>query len=65
MTMLNQEDLFLEKEQQNMPGTTAEHLNWARRMLYTIEELATNPAVLAAASALRETLVKAGRCARG
>ncbi|MEW6369268.1 MAG: 4-alpha-glucanotransferase [Acidobacteriota bacterium] len=65
MMMLNQEDLFLEREQQNMPGTTAEHLNWARRMLYTIEELCTNPAALAAARTLRETLVKAGRCASG
>ena len=37
--VLNQEDLFKETEQQNLPGTTAEYPNWRRKMKYTVEEL--------------------------
>ena len=36
---LNQEDLFKETEQQNLPGTTAEYANWRRKMKHTVEEL--------------------------
>ncbi len=44
LLLLNQEDLFKETEQQNLPGTTAEYPNWQRRMKYAIEELETRPA---------------------
>ena len=37
--LLNQEDLTKETEQQNLPGTTAEHPNWKRKMRLSLEEL--------------------------
>ncbi len=40
--VLNQEDLFKDIEQQNLPGTTAEYPNWRRKMKYTLEELGSN-----------------------
>ena len=43
LLLLNQEDLFKETEQQNLPGTTAEYPNWRRKMKYTLEELCTSP----------------------
>ncbi len=42
LMMLNQEDLFKETEQQNLPGTTAEYPNWRRKMTYAIEDLSAN-----------------------
>jgi 4-alpha-glucanotransferase len=39
LMVLNQEDLFKETEQQNLPGTTAEYPNWRRKMKYTVDEL--------------------------
>lgn len=42
MMLLNQEDLFKETEQQNLPGTTAEYPNWRRKMRYAVEELSSN-----------------------
>ena len=39
LMVLNQEDLFKETEQQNLPGTTSEYPNWRRKMRYTVEEL--------------------------
>jgi 4-alpha-glucanotransferase len=42
LMILNQEDLFKETEQQNLPGTTAEYPNWRRKMRYAVEDLASN-----------------------
>lgn len=61
LMMLNQEDLFLEHEQQNMPGTTVEHLNWARRMRYAIEELTSRQDLREASDRLRQILEQTGR----
>jgi 4-alpha-glucanotransferase len=44
LLLLNQEDLFKETEQQNLPGTTAEYPNWRRKMKYSTEELTESPA---------------------
>jgi 4-alpha-glucanotransferase len=44
LLLLNQEDLFKETEQQNLPGTTAEYPNWRRKMKYDSEELRASPA---------------------
>jgi 4-alpha-glucanotransferase len=44
LLLLNQEDLFKETEQQNLPGTTAEYPNWRRKMKYASEELRFSPA---------------------
>lgn len=39
LMVLNQEDLFKETEQQNLPGTTAEYPNWRRKMKYSVDQL--------------------------
>lgn len=39
LMVLNQEDLFKEPDQQNLPGTTAQYPNWRHKMRYSIEEL--------------------------
>jgi len=44
LLLLNQEDLFKETDQQNLPGTTAQYPNWRRKMRYCIEELGSSPA---------------------
>jgi 4-alpha-glucanotransferase len=44
LLLLNQEDLFKETEQQNLPGTTAEYPNWRRKMKFSSEELRLSPA---------------------
>jgi len=44
LMLLNQEDLFKETEQQNLPGTTAEYPNWQRKMKFSSEELNSSPA---------------------
>jgi 4-alpha-glucanotransferase len=43
LMLLNQEDLFKETEQQNLPGTTAEYPNWRRKMRFAVEELRSEP----------------------
>jgi 4-alpha-glucanotransferase len=40
--VLSQEDLFKERQQQNMPGTTNEYPNWSLKMKYSVEELRTD-----------------------
>ncbi len=37
--VLNQEDLFKDPIQQNLPGTTAEYPNWRHKMKYALDEL--------------------------
>jgi len=44
LALLNQEDLFKETEQQNLPGTTAEYPNWRHKMRHSIEQLSDSPA---------------------
>jgi 4-alpha-glucanotransferase len=43
IALINQEDVFLDERQQNLPGTITEHPNWVTKMRYTIEELRTDP----------------------
>ncbi len=60
--LLNQEDLFKDGEQQNLPGTTAEYPNWRHKMKYAVEELETGvPA--ACAAMLRAWWERSGRLA--
>ena len=44
LALINQEDLFKDTEQQNLPGTTAEYPNWRHKMRYRVEELRDRPA---------------------
>ncbi len=39
LLLVNQEDLTMEKNQQNLPGTTAEYPNWSLKMRWSIEDL--------------------------
>ncbi len=63
LMLLNQEDLFKETEQQNLPGTTAEYPNWQRKMKFTAEELRSSPAREFAAM-FRGWVEKTGRLPR-
>ena len=42
LMVLNQEDLFKDPDQQNLPGTTEQYPNWRHKMRYSIEELRTD-----------------------
>ncbi len=47
--VLNQEDIFKDAEQQNLPATTSEYPNWRHKMKYALEELDSGiPAACAA-----------------
>jgi 4-alpha-glucanotransferase len=54
---INHEDLSAEPYQQNLPGTTAQYPNWARKMRQTATEMVHAPATAAA----RQLLERAGR----
>ena len=40
---MNLEDLWLETEPQNVPGTWQERPNWQRKARLSLEEIRTNP----------------------
>lgn len=61
LVVLNQEDLFLEPDQQNLPGTTTQYPNWKRKMHYSLEELANNPGVRELAGRYRAWIERSGR----
>ena len=58
--LLNQEDLTLETEQQNLPGSTAQYPNWQRKMKLSIEDLQSGKAS-ATAAMFRDQLTRTGR----
>ncbi len=64
LVMINQEDIFLDVRQQNIPGTTYEHPNWVTRMLYTVEELRTDPVAIRLSTRFRRLLEDSGRSTR-
>jgi 4-alpha-glucanotransferase len=41
--LITLEDLWLETQRQNMPGTIDEHPNWRSKMRYSLEEIRRNP----------------------
>jgi 4-alpha-glucanotransferase len=45
MLLINLEDLWLETDPQNVPGTGQERPNWRRRLEYTLEEIRANASV--------------------
>jgi 4-alpha-glucanotransferase len=61
LMVLNQEDLFKEENQQNLPGTTDQYPNWRRKMRYTLEELSTDSHALDCTRMFRSWLQKTGR----
>jgi 4-alpha-glucanotransferase len=58
--LLNQEDLTLETEQQNLPGSTAEYPNWQRKMKFSIEDLHSGKGQ-AYVNMFRDQLTRTGR----
>jgi 4-alpha-glucanotransferase len=58
--LLNQEDLTLETEQQNLPGSTAQYPNWQRKMKLGIEDLQSGKGS-ASAAMFRDQLTRTGR----
>jgi 4-alpha-glucanotransferase len=65
LIILNQEDLFKDLRQQNMPGTTWEHKNWVTRMRFKIEELFESPQVAQFALMYRNWILKTNRTVNG
>ncbi len=60
LLVVNQEDLFKDVDQQNLPGTTAEHPNWRHKMKFTLEEL-TGETAQGYSAMLRSWLDRTGR----
>jgi len=58
---INQEDLTLEVNQQNLPGTTWQHPNWQRKMRFSVEELRTNAEALALTAMFRHWIGRSQR----
>jgi 4-alpha-glucanotransferase len=61
LMVLNQEDLFKDTDQQNLPGTTEQYPNWRHKMRYTIEQLTTDPVALGCTQMFRAWLDRTGR----
>ena len=59
--MLPMEDLLKSKDQQNLPGTTAEYPNWRRKLDFTLEDLRQRPEPRAYAAMLKAWLERSGR----
>ena len=63
--VLNQEDLFKDTDQQNLPGTTEQYPNWRHKMRYTVDELGTDPQAQACTRMFHGWLERTGRLNRG
>ncbi len=63
MVLINQEDVFLDVRQQNLPGTTWEHANWVTKMKFTLEELRTDPEAVRLTRKFKSLLKDCNRCA--
>jgi 4-alpha-glucanotransferase len=61
LMVLNQEDLFKETDQQNLPGTTEQYPNWRHKMRFKVEELSTNPVAVGCTRMFRDWLKRTGR----
>lgn len=61
---INQEDLTLEANQQNLPGSTAEYPNWRRKMKLSIEDLRHSQRGISMAVKLRHWIEGSSRSRR-
>lgn len=61
LMVLNQEDLFKDTDQQNLPGTTTQYPNWRHKMQYTVEELRTHSHAQACTTMFRRWLERTNR----
>jgi 4-alpha-glucanotransferase len=61
LMVLNQEDLFKEEDQQNLPGSTAQYPNWRHKMQVSLEELKTRRTARDCTAMFRAWIEKTGR----
>ncbi|MGO9572632.1 MAG: 4-alpha-glucanotransferase [Desulfomonilaceae bacterium] len=61
LVVISQEDIFLDLRQQNLPSTTWENPNWVTKMLYSVEELTSDPEAVRLAARFKESVEKCGR----
>jgi len=61
LAVVGLEDLFLVREQLNMPGTVDAYPNWSRKAPYTLEELWDHPEAQDKARLFRELVEDSGR----
>jgi 4-alpha-glucanotransferase len=61
LVQVNQEDIFLDLRQQNLPGTTAENPNWVTKMRFTVEDLTSHPEAVRLSDKFRRLLEESGR----
>jgi 4-alpha-glucanotransferase len=54
IVLVNLEDLWQEREPQNVPGTYLEHANWQRKARLTLEEMKASPEIAALLQRLDE-----------
>jgi 4-alpha-glucanotransferase len=61
LALISFEDLFMDTRQQNLPGTTSEHLNWVTKTKFTLEELKSHPEAVRMAAKFRRLVDESGR----
>lgn len=64
LMVLNQEDLFKEVDQQNLPASTEQYPNWRHKMQVSVEELTTLQTALDCTAMYRAWIEKTGRAAQ-
>ena len=65
LLLLNQEDIFRDVRQQNLPGTTSEVPNWVTKMRFTLEDLKNYHMAVGCAAMVRGWIDFTGRnCGR-
>ncbi len=64
LVVINQEDIFLDPRQQNLPGTTWENPNWVTKMKFTVEELRSDPEAVGISEKFRAMVDACGRSIR-
>ena len=65
LMVLNQEDLFKETEQQNLPASIAQYPNWQRKMKFSLDQLSAYTQARDFVAMFRNWLERSGRGARG
>jgi 4-alpha-glucanotransferase len=58
---VNQEDITKETAQQNLPGTTWQYPNWARKMRFTVDQLKHDPQARDYTAMFRHWTARSGR----
>jgi 4-alpha-glucanotransferase len=61
LVQINQEDIFLDHRQQNIPGTTSQHPNWVTKMRFSVEELKEDPEAILFSKRFMRLLQESGR----